>query len=199
MENSSLVLETISEKFAMSKNSGIAFAYCEYNATKEQQDPATFVATFIKQLSRAKKDLPAELEKIFGNRNRNARKPSYLELRQLFLEVAIHFEKVFVVIDALDEFDRAQRPEFIPFLRDIMNFTGGCIKLFIISRKEDDIECAFIGVPTIQVEATKVVADIELYIEGELEKRLEEDTLKMKDHSLKDAIIEALLGKAGGM
>lgn len=189
-------METISEKFALSDDSAIAFAYCNF---KEQYNPAAFVATFIKQIARSKEDLPAELEKLFDYHNRNARKPSYTELRQLFLEVSKHFNRVFVVLDALDEFDSRQRPDFIPFLRDIVKSTEGTIKLFITSRKEADIERSFADVPTIQIEATKVAADIESYVEAELERRLQEGTLKMKDLSLKDDILQALLSRAGGM
>lgn len=157
------------------------------------------MATFIKQIARTKEDLPAELEKLFDHHNRNAGKSSYTELCQLFLAISKHFDRVFVVLDALDESDSSRRPELILFLCDIAKSTEGNVKLFITSRKEPDIERSFSDVPTIQIEATKVAEDIELYVEAELERRLKEGTLKMRDLSLKDDILQALLGRAGGM
>lgn len=196
----SLVLESLTEITARSTGTtGISFAYCNYSLPSSQQNPSTFIATFIKQLSRCCPRIPEPLEKLFNTHNKDARNPSHLELRQLFLEVAAAFEKVYVVVDALDEFDPRQRESFLLFLCEIIKFSGGCIKVFITSRKEIDIERAFTDVPTIALESTRSKEDIEEYVEGELERRIEERILKLKDLSLKDGIYSALVEKADGM
>lgn len=88
------------------------------------------------------------------------------------------------------------------FLADIVGSgrnSPGNIKLFVTSRKEADIERSFINVPTIQIEAKKVTADIESYVRFELDRRLKDGTLTLRDSGLKKEILEALLGRAGGM
>ncbi|KAI5841806.1 ankyrin repeat-containing domain protein [Morchella snyderi] len=197
----SLVLETLTEVTALSSpgTTGIAFAYCNYSLPSTQQNPGAFIATFIKQLSRCCPRIPQPLEKLFDSHDKNARNPSYLELRQLFLEVAAGFERIYVVIDALDEFDPQQRGSFLLFLCEIMKFSGGCIKLFITSRREADIERAFTDVPTIAIESAMLKGDLEEYVEGELERRYEEGALRLKDHTLKDLIFSTLIEKADGM
>lgn len=104
-----------------------------------------------------------------------------------------------MVIDALDEFDSQQRGSFLVFLCEIMKFSGGCIKLFITSRKEADIERAFTDVPTIAIESANLKGDLEEYVEGELERRYEEGSLRLKDHTLKDVMFSTLFEKADGM
>lgn len=156
------------------------------------------IATFIKQLSRRKEHLPNELEKIFDIYHKDFRKPGFPELEQLFLAVVKGFSQVFVVLDGLDECNLKQRKELLPFIQKAVT-RSGIVKLFVTSRKEADIERAFADVTTIQIEATKVDEDIKSYVGSELDRRLGDGSLKIKDPGLKKEILDALLSKAEGM
>lgn len=193
-------METVTEKYAScSSTTGIAFAYCNY---KEPQEPATYIATFIKQLCRAKEVLPKELESLFDSCHRNAKELNYTELQQIFTTVVKSFDKVFIILDALDECPDEQRAGFLKFLTSIVNpgrDGPANIKLFVTSRRETDIARSFASFPTIQIEAKEVASDIESYVKFELDRCLGDGTLKIADPKLKEEILEALLKKAGGM
>lgn len=103
-----------------------------------------------------------------------------------------------MVLDALDECDVKKRPEFLQFLRKTIT-SGGTLKLFVASRKEEDIQRAFSDVATIQIEATKVNKDIESYVKSELNRRVSDGSLRMRDPNLKEEIFNALVSKAEGM
>jgi hypothetical protein len=192
---SSLVVQTLLGEFGSPGNIGVAYAYCSY---VQSYDPAALVATFIKQLSQQKQQLPRELEGSFDAHHLNARKPTFSELQKLFLDVSKGFDKVFVVLDALDECELKDRQKFLPFLQEIVA-PNGIVKLFVASRRHEDIQRAFANDATNEIEATKVSEDIKSYVEFELDKRLNNGSLKIKDPGLKTDIFEALLSKAKGM
>lgn len=110
------------------------------------------------------------------------------------------FRGVFFVLDALDECTLDQRAELCNFFAETVELasgtSGGAIKLFVASRKELDIERAFLrkSFPAIEVEAAKVDSDIQLYVKAQIEQRLHLDNT-----ALKNKILTALTTKAGGM
>ena len=92
------------------------------------------------------------------------------------------------------------------FMLSLANTTStgtnqGIIKLFVTSWKESDIQRAFQqnSIPTIEVEAAKVNSDIELYVKAQIELRLQNGSLKLKNIVLEDKIFNTLTTKAGGM
>lgn len=108
---------------------------------------------------------------------------------------------MFFVVDALDECTVVERKSLCHFFLSITNTSTsqGTIKLFITSRKEPDIEKAFQLIPTIQIKAEKVNSDIEVYVKAQIELRLQNGDLNIKDITLKDKILSALTTEARGM
>ena len=108
-------------------------------------------------------------------------------------------------LDALDECPLDQRKELCEFLLSIAQTsstpTEGTVKLFVTSRRESDIERAFQqqSIPTIEVEAAKVDNDINVYVRAQIELRLENGSLRLRDMALKEKILNTLTTKAGGM
>ena len=158
----------------------------------------------LKQLCRTIQFLPPELHAIYERHYRNDSQPKYDELRVAFLAIIRQFgRRIFFVLDALDECTLDQRKDLCEFILSLANPTSsqGVVKLFITSRKESDIERAFQqkSFPTIEVEATKVNSDIRVYVEAQIELRLQNCSLRLKNMALKEKILSALTKKAGGM
>lgn len=195
---SSLVVEKLSAQYELSNNVGISFVYCNY---KEPQEAAIYVRLFIKQLSRRMNELPVELEALYDKHYSNASTPGYTELQGVLVQISKHFEKVFLVLDALDECTDDQRRELFEVLHGIVSpgaTNPGNINLFITSRKEQDIQRAFQRFPIIEIEARKVNEDIESYVTAQLDQYLQDGTLMITD-TLKCKILTALVDRAGGM
>ena len=172
----------------------------------------------LKQLCRAMQSFPHELQELYKQHDRNDSQPRYDELRSVFLAIIQQFGRIFFVLDALDECSLDQRQDLCKFILSLANSTTtgptlpsptvdgtspthGVVKLFVTSRKELDIERAFRqeSIPTIEFEAAKVNKDIEVYIKAQIDVRLQNGSLELRDRALKDKILSALTTKAGGM
>ena len=150
--------------------------------------------------------LPSKLQEVYEQHYRNDSQPKYKELRDLFLAIMQQFGCVYFVVDALDECTPDEREGLCKFLLSITEIASTStsqetVKVFITSRKESDIERAFQqkGIPTIEIEATKVDTDIEVYVRAQIELRLNSGSLSIRDMTLKSKILSALTTKAGGM
>lgn len=150
------------------------------------------------------KPLPRQLDELYQAHYESHSQPSLQELQGVFLAIVQQFNCVFLVLDALDECtldQRAQLCQFFAGIVDLSDMGHGLVKLFVASRKELDIERAFIrkSFPTMEVEAKKVDCDIELYVKAQIEQRLQDGSLTLNNVLLKDKIFTALTTNAGGM
>lgn len=149
--------------------------------------------------------LPLKLDTVYEQHYQNHSQPNFQELQDIFLAIIKQLDSVFLVLDALDECSLDQRADLCEFFGKIVELSNstdlGVVKLFVASRKEHDIERAFLrrSFPTIEVEARKVDRDIEMYVVAQLEQRLQDGSLILNNILLKDKILTALTTNAGGM
>ncbi|ERF68561.1 hypothetical protein EPUS_04659 [Endocarpon pusillum Z07020] len=195
------VIEHVSSKRALDDHVGIAFAYYSYQV-KEMQENAFIISALIKQICRQNYRVPEG----FLNVKRDALAPSQLGNVDSFLKAVEHYQlnEVFLVIDALDECPKVQRPAILKCLRDIVSCGTGHVKVFVTSRPEMDIEEAFkqMTIECIRIKARSVQSDINLYATEET-RRLRQGSdgrkLNLNDPALEDQIIKTLTTKAEGM
>ena len=201
----SLVIEHLSKLYELSTDTGTTFVYCNY---KESRTTITYIRLALKQLCRTMQLLPPELHKVYNRHHQNDSQPKCDELKAVFFAIIQQFGRIFFVLDALDECTLDQRKDLCEFFFDIASTmsTGsstsqGMVKLFITSRRESDIERAFQqqSIPKIELEAAKVDNDIKMYVNAQIELRLQNGSLKLRNMALKNKILNALTTKAGGM
>ena len=192
------MIEHLTAFCELSEGAGITFVYCNY---KESRTTTAYISSALKQLYRTMHSLPPELQKAYKQHYKNDTQPKYDELRNLFLAVIQQLGSVFFVVDALDECTADERKNLCEYLLSITDVTSSrnTTKLFVTSRKEPDIEQAFKAIPTIEIEAAKVDRDIELYVKAQIDQRLQNGSLSIRDMALRDKILVALTTKAGGM
>lgn len=190
----SLVLETVSGKSGPDDKNGIAFIYFNY---QDVQKSTKIIATLIKQLCRGKKVLPDSLIRFYESYSRNVETPSYEKLRAQFRELSKAFDQVFFVVDAMDECE--DRANFLPLITALARETSCKFKVFVTSRREKDIEASFTshGSSTVEIEATKVDADIAAFVQFQIETR--RDSTCVINQKLKDKIRDALVNQSNGM
>ena len=194
------MIEHLSALCELTEGTGITFVYCNY---KESRTTTAYISLALKQLCRTMQSLPPGLQELYKQHYKNDSQPKYDELRKLFLAVIQQLGCVFFVVDALDECTADERKNLCAFLLNITDIasTQNTTKLFVTSRKESDIEQVFQqkAIPTIEIEATKVDTDIEVYVKAQIEQRLQNGSLLIRDMALKDKIFRALTTEAGGM
>ena len=163
----------------------------------------TYMRLALKQLCRKMQSLPPPLQEVYERHYHNDSQPKYDELRIVFLATAKQFGVIFFVVDALDECPLDARKDLCDFFLSIASTTTGqgVVKLFIMSRKEPDIDLAFQqkSIPMIEIQAAKVDSDIEVYVKAQIELRLQDHRLYLRNMALKDKILFALTAKADGM
>ncbi|KAF2785832.1 hypothetical protein K505DRAFT_330763, partial [Melanomma pulvis-pyrius CBS 109.77] len=197
---SSNVLEHITAETGLRKDTAICFAYYDYRDTR-LANVARIITTLIKQLCQRKRNVPDNLLKVMHD----ARSSSLLGSQECFLSLAESFSEVFVVIDALDECPEQKRPDMLGFITGVVTTPSPCrIRVFATSRREMDITEAFVKnhVPTVQIQAENVAADIETFARSkveELHSGQHGKTLYIDSVILKEKIIETLATKAEGM
>lgn len=189
----SLVLETVSGKYGLDDRSGIAFIYFDY---QNVQKSAEILATLINQLCRKKKVLPDHLIRFRESHLRYFDIPSYEELQAQLIELPKAFDQVFFVVDAIDECE--DLANFLPLITTLAQTTSCKFKVFVTSRREKDIAASFTSqsFSTIEIEATKVDADIATFVQFQLETRT--DSTCVIDQELKDKIRDALVSQSNG-
>ena len=197
------MIEHLSELYEPSAGTGITFVYCNYN---ESRTAPTYIRLALKQLCRTMQHIPPELQKVYKHCYDNDSQPKYDELKSAFLAIIRQFGCVFFVLDALDECTLVQRKDLTKFILSIADTTSTStgqeiVKFLVTSRKELDIEQSFQQklIPTIEVETTKVNNDIKIYVGAQIELRLQDGRLSLRNMALKDKIFSALTTKAGGM
>lgn len=178
----------------------LCFAYYNYR-DMQLKDLHQIIAALIKQLCRRKDQLPCDLLQT----KHDALPPSLVGTQERFMSLVEDLHQVYVVFDALDECPEQERRAILKFIIGIVAAQVRCrVKVFVTSRKEMDIAEAFGDrhIPTIQIQAENVTADIKTFVCSQVEKLRVGDhgkTLYITNDTLKERIIWTLATKAEGM
>ena len=153
----------------------------------------------MKQLCRKKASVPSWLLKI----KQDAFNPSMVGKLDSFVSLAQTFQETILVIDALDECPKDDRPRILEFVSKVISDLPRA-KIFITSRMEADIARAFEerSTPTIEIQAKSTKADISLYVNSEVSRLLKGvhgKKLFLRDKSLEADIVSVLTQESNGM
>ena len=114
---SSLVIDTLCDQVDAG-NMTIACVYCDFHAQNEQS-ATRILGVLLKQVVSALEPVPDEVQRAFENSKRGVggRRlllPDILEMLVMSLSC---FRRIFICIDALDEFPAKHRPELWEYLQ----------------------------------------------------------------------------------
>jgi ankyrin repeat protein/Cdc6-like AAA superfamily ATPase len=172
---------------------GLAYIYCNYKAPNHTA--LNLVSALLQQLVRQKSTLPEDVEGLYKRHIKKRTRPSLKELKLVFESVLKSFEKVYIIIDALDECrEDGSRQDFLRSLREV----EGHAQLFITSRRIHGIVSGFKKMKTLDIYARS--EDISSYVRGRM---LDPDyrlyKLVQNDMSLQDTIVQSVTSTAQGM
>ena len=205
---SSLVIDHLSARYELSTtiNAGVTFIYCAYD---DSRNHIQYIRVAISQLFRRMQCLPPSLQKLY-QKHKDNREPEYEELISTFLAITQQFDRLFFVLDALDECAQECKLDLCRFLCDIMEgsvtskpthgINRGMVKILVMSRMDADIEQTFPPKAfPIEIQAAKVDKDIAIYVKAQVGQLSQENHLTLKKPALKSRILNGLTMKAGGM
>lgn len=188
----SLVIDHILGQ-GLETNKAMAYFYFDYR-DQDQQKPISFVKSILRQVATHAAGLPQPLMGFHERYKRDLAECSMTDLLRVFKDVCAPFDKVYVVLDALDECRSKDHRKEV--LRCLSSLDLGITRLFVTSRSHPhDIKQHFAGIEPIQIQATE--ADLNTYCNRMME--LSESTRELVNGPLKDEIAATISRNAQGM
>lgn len=179
----------------------VAYFYCEYKLP-ETQILHNILGSLIKQICATSDDAFDELEAFYSSYNTKGKEPSLPsdnDLEKLLKSLSRHFECVMIIVDGLDECAiPEQRSALLQTLSSLNAPEHGNIKVVFTSRDEIDIRRQFAHFES-NISIAARSNDLELYVAANIENRIKNRSLRMKDPALKEIIINGIVSKANGM
>ena len=186
------MIDNLRERLKNDIDVGIAYIYCNYKE-KDAQTLTNLVAGLWAQLVRNSGSLSTEVKDLYSTHVRQNTPPTLDEVSKILQCEISRRSRVFVVIDALDEYPEGDRPTLLKRLRELRP----TINLMVTSRYLDTIANDFEGSPQLEINAN--IEDVRAYIVGRIsgEKRL--SRFVGKDAALGENIVNTVAGKAKKM
>ena len=182
-----------------SPNIAVAFFYCDYKNVATQ-DPRNILGSLACQLALQDEQSYVKLQAFYTKHNPPDR--PYIgfdhdELRDLLVEMASNFNEVMIIVDALDECGtQTKRVTRLLSSLDGSNDIDN-IKTLFFSRDEQEIREILEGYDPVSIAAKS--SDLRLFVGAEIELRIRNKDLRIKDSSLKEDIMKRLVEGAEGM
>ena len=199
MYNAKLSSSTIvDELYALSQSSAataLAYFYFDFN-DGARRTAESLIRAVISQLYAQQENTPPTLGTLFAQNEEGARQPPISDLFAILLPVAECFNKIYLVIDALDECTECEQA--LQLLKQIQNEGKSRLHIIVTSRQLPEIEDSLADLVTdrLCVHDSLINDDINLYIT----ERLKNDRKLAKwPQDLQEAIWKTLTTKTCGM
>jgi hypothetical protein len=186
------VIENLRERLKNDIGVGIACIYCNYKE-KDAQTLTNLVAGLWAQLARNSGSLSTEARDLYSTHVRQNSPPTLDEVSKMLQSEIARYSKIFVVIDALDEYPEGDRSTLLNKLRELRPR----INLMVTSRYLDAIANDFEGSPQLEISAN--VEDVQAYIVGRISGEKMLSRFVSKDAALGENIVNIVAGKAKKM
>ncbi|KAH0547754.1 hypothetical protein FGG08_000011 [Glutinoglossum americanum] len=190
----SIVVDYLSTKFENDINVSIAFLYCNFQRHQEQK-LADLLASLLKQLVQQRPSIPKNVKSLYEHHREKRTRPLFDEILKELDSVVRLYSKVFIIIDALDEY-QALGDDRRSFLRSIFNLQAQAhVNIFTTSRFIPEIEYQFEKFKRIEIRAQH--GDILRYLNGRIPQLLRSRISEYRD--LQDLIRKEVTKAADGM
>lgn len=180
------------ESLVDQKATHLAYFYLDYRDTEKQLIP-NLLTSLVCQLALSKPTPPVEIVASYEARGFGAKRPSYKECTQLLRSAVSYCAKVFLVIDAFDEYSEERRGQLMTQLRHL----GSRVNMLITSRDLPNIECELSG--AVRLDCKTKSDDILNYLQEYI---LSSSTIKphtSRDPTLCHLISSAITPRSEGM
>jgi hypothetical protein len=197
--SSSVVVDYFpSGPLAETVNYGLAYIYFDYRE-QNRQEPEHIIASLTKQLGSQTLGLPIEIQELHDRLTPTRERPTYEELFTALLSTFESFDRVYFVMDGLDEIkDLGKRKKFLDLCHRISKYG---VRFWFASRKDEhsaDIEASMDEAGAARIELRVDQGDIKKYISERIDDTPRAKRLVQQGKS-KDKIIDALAMCAGDM
>jgi Cdc6-like AAA superfamily ATPase len=189
----SIVIDDLIKKREADPSIGLAFLYCDFESRNEQK-ARDLLTSLLEQLTRGQSLLPTVVEDLYKHHKENRTRPSFNEILEVLQSVVSISSRVFIIIDALDECQDADRSRS-QFLNEIFSLQTKCgANIFATSRFIPEITDRFKQSISVEIRASD--EDIQKYLEGHMD---ELRSFVQHDQQLQAEIKTKISDSVGGM
>jgi hypothetical protein len=173
------------------ENVGVAVIYLNHRDTAAQS-PSNLLAGLWRQLV-FKRSLPPGLLELYQEHHELGTRLSLEEIHDILRSTVSAYSKVFLLVDALDEYPEEQRETLLRKLSTV----GSTVNLLLTSRPHIVIEHIFALPKYLEIRATK--DDIQEYVNAQIFKSPRLSGHIKRSSDLKAAIEEKIVQRSDGM
>lgn len=161
----SVIIDHLIHRFRNDPRVGIAYIYCNFKDT-ERQDCHDLLSSLTKQLAQSCSSFPTSLETLYNTHQKHKTMRSTQETIELLHILSSCYERVFIVIEALDECGRNARLAFLP---EVFRLQQRCqINIFATTRDIPEILQSEELRKSILVEIRASEEDVLRYVSGRI-------------------------------
>ncbi|KAF5011288.1 hypothetical protein FDECE_2588 [Fusarium decemcellulare] len=172
---SSMVVDDLLTTLPTKSDDNIAFAYfyCDRNRA-DHNEPVAIIRSIVRQLCAPRDDTSIEacVEDRYLSRKAKGFASDRLvaeECNELLLQLLGGYRNVYIVVDGLDECDRATRHILMDLLDEIIEKFEQSVKVYIASRTDQDLRKRYHEGTHLEVTANDNQADIEKFVLDKME------------------------------
>jgi hypothetical protein len=168
--------------------------YCNYKE-KDVQTLVNLIGSLWMQLIQNRASISTDAEDLYKSHVDKGTRPSLDEVSKVLQSELSRYSKVFVVVDALDEFQAGD--QFQATLLAELRTLQPVVNLMVTSRFIDNIEREFIGMPKLEISASP--EDVQTYVVNRISQSDRLLRYISKKTALREEIIETIVGNAQKM
>ena len=161
----SIIVNDLEEKFPNPEVAAIVYIYCDFNRGDEQSIENLF-SSLLKQLAQSQRHLPVPVRELYEKHRSKRTGPTLDEIYDVLQSVALKIPRVFIIIDALDEYltSAGCRMKFLSEVFRLQSTTQASI--LATSRSIPEIAKRFEGSVSVEIRAKD--DDIRRYLEDRI-------------------------------
>ena len=174
----------------------MVYLYCDYLTYKERF-AIDLIALLLKQALAGLGRIPERVSRKFEGSEvpgSDRMRPLLPDIVDMLSTVLASFERVFICIDALDEFPPLQRPDFLRSLAELTRLSE--TRLFLTGRPQIQHDKKYLGEGTQTISITTREEELKAYITHRLDQ--DQNSAEMNTE-LKAEIMKILPHKVSGM
>jgi NACHT domain len=193
----SIVVNNLCTKFHNDASVGIAYLYCNYQPQQEQT-PEDLLSSLLTQLAHNQPAVFPDIKSLYECHRIKESRPSLDEITRVFYSTVQLYSRVFIVIDALDEYHVSNNEGQKRLLSEMFSLQGQTqLNLFATSRFVSEITSQFEGCLSKEIRARD--DDILSYVNGRIPQLLRSRISKCQEysdlqHTIRSDIVKAVDG-----
>lgn len=172
---------------------GLAHFYFNYQ-DRRTQSAEVVLASLLRQLAMSSLETPRPLVELHKRIESQQRQVQKQDLDQAILLICADFDRIFIVIDALDECDSEHRKNLLRSFAILQK--NPSVRIFLTSRPHSAHEIARMLETPLQVEIGATDADLRMYLSSKID---DSDNVDVIDEDFKEEIIIKVIHAAHRM